>query len=367
MSFGEQVASSHEWGHAALASIVTYGLAATPECYMVWYSYHADRIPELRRQLNELKDSGDGVTADAVEALYERFFTTRDELRAIEEAGVRIDRALAELVDEVKLAGRETNSYGGTLNDLDARLQQEEATTERVVAIVSELRHETRKMGQRTTSLETRLNSSAEELDVLKKEVVNARREANTDALTGLANRRSFDWELSRCTEAAAREHGPLSLLMIDIDFFKSFNDRFGHQVGDIILKFVAKRLTETVGNAHFIARYGGEEFTVILTDEWLDQATSLADTIRAAICANRIHLRRRDLDVGTITISVGAAEYRHGEDPAEMVHRADRALFAAKRGGRNRVFSELDLPNDLCLGEPEVSSTERATEGMPT
>ncbi|MEO1019698.1 MAG: GGDEF domain-containing protein, partial [Pseudomonadota bacterium] len=184
-------------------------------------------------------------------------------------------------------------------------------------------------------------------------------REANTDALTKLANRRNFDWELSRSTEVAMRENGALTLLMIDIDFFKNFNDRFGHQVGDIILKFVAKRLVDSIGNSQFAARYGGEEFAVILTDEWLDAGVAIADQIRAAICANRIHLRRRDLDVGTITISIGAAEYRPGEAVAELVHRADRALYAAKQGGRNRVVSELDLAD----GQRESDLTAVAEE----
>lgn len=161
------------------------------------------------------------------------------------------------------------------------------------------------------------------------------------DGLTGIANRRYFDVALARELRRAQRVDGHLSLLLVDIDSFKAYNDHFGHQQGDTCLATVAQALAARLKRpADVAARYGGEEFAAILPDTSLGQAEHLANAIREHVMALALaHAPAAHWPV--ITLSIGVASY--GRDrldaPAALVAAADQALYAAKRAGRNRVI----------------------------
>ena len=155
---------------------------------------------------------------------------------------------------------------------------------------------------------------------------------ATTDGLTGLANRRHFDDALRMAHAAQFRSGHPLSLLMIDVDKFKSYNDTYGHQGGDDILQQVGRTLRQTVRAHELVARYGGEEFAVILPGAGPQEAMGLAERLRAAIESANWPQR-------AVTISLGAATSTDATcDPEELVHTADAALYQSKADGRNRA-----------------------------
>jgi diguanylate cyclase (GGDEF)-like protein len=160
--------------------------------------------------------------------------------------------------------------------------------------------------------------------------------ESRTDPLTGLANRRSFDEELVRRFDQWKRYKVPVALLMVDIDNFKRINDRYGHPVGDSALVWVAGIQLKAVRQMDVAARYGGEEFGIILPGTKLSDAANVAERLRATVAAKPY----RDGDVELpVTVSVGLAVTLSGDDPANLVKRADEALYSAKRDGRNRAF----------------------------
>jgi diguanylate cyclase len=161
-----------------------------------------------------------------------------------------------------------------------------------------------------------------------------------TDALTGLANRKLFDVEFYRMVNEAHNNKRPLSLLMVDIDYFKSFNDTYGHQVGDQVLKLVARTLKDGVKGRDLPARYGGEEFSVVLPETEVEGAIKLANTLREAVAAKEILNRSTGERLGKITMSVGAAQLAANEKTAELIERADAALYKAKHAGRNQVIA---------------------------
>ncbi|HEX6177411.1 MAG TPA: diguanylate cyclase [Thermoanaerobaculia bacterium] len=158
-----------------------------------------------------------------------------------------------------------------------------------------------------------------------------------TDGLTKLHNHRYFQDELARAFDESARYERPLSLAMIDIDYFKKVNDTYGHAVGDEILKAVASMYRDSVRSTDLVARYGGEEFAVMMPETALDDAITFAEKIRSIVESSAVPTRAGEL---TITVSIGVASVPHPaiHTAKELIVTADEALYRAKRSGRNQV-----------------------------
>jgi len=178
----------------------------------------------------------------------------------------------------------------------------------------------------------------------LQKELIETNRRLEllsiTDGLTKLNNHRFFQDELARAFEESERYERPLSLTMTDIDFFKKVNDTYGHAIGDEVLKSVSKLLKESARSTDLVARYGGEEFAVMMPETDLDDAIVFAEKIRALIADTPIETQAGSL---TVTISLGVASVPRSRihSAKDLIVAADKALYRAKKGGRNQVQAE--------------------------
>ena len=164
--------------------------------------------------------------------------------------------------------------------------------------------------------------------------MLDAQKQALTDALTGIGNRRAFDWELERCLGELCRHGDVCSVILLDLDHFKSINDSYGHDLGDEVLKGVSTVLRKTLRDADLAARCGGEEFGVILPRTSVSEAYSVADRVRESLAQAEWKMQGEALFV---TTSAGLAEVRPDDDESSLLRRADKSLYTAKRGGRNR------------------------------
>lgn len=167
---------------------------------------------------------------------------------------------------------------------------------------------------------------------------------AQEDALTGIANRRCFSAEAERAMHAVERSGQPLSLLLLDLDHFKDINDGHGHNVGDQVLTELVRRLREALRKADLPGRWGGEEFIVLLHSD-ADAAMAVAERVRRAVADTPFNTCHGPVNV---TLSGGCASYRPGDSLSRLVGRADRALYAAKHGGRNRILDAAQHPDTL-------------------
>lgn len=184
------------------------------------------------------------------------------------------------------------------------------------------------------------------------------RNQSIRDPLTGLFNRRYAEQTLERETIRARRESRPLALLMLDVDHFKTFNDRFGHDAGDLVLQEVAKVMRTSVRGSDMACRLGGEEFLVVLPAS-IEQARMKAEQIRQSV--QSLSLRHFGNALGSVTISIGVAVWPDcGDAVEELLRVADAALYAAKNGGRNRV--ELAPVRDRVEEAPELDAVSRTS-----
>jgi diguanylate cyclase len=276
------------------------------------------------------------LTDETTHALYHKHIADLDQ-ESSQRISASVAKIVAEVSDSTAQAGDQASSFGGALERWSMAMTQPQNAVAASGALAEVLR-DTHTMQGAIGALQARLEASRREAAELKDEVRRVRAESLVDALTGLSNRRAFDAAFRACLdEAQPGDAGPC-LLMVDIDHFKRVNDSYGHLVGDKVLHAVGRALQANIKGKDTASRYGGEEFAVLLPQTPLAGAARLAETLRATVASGRVKSVGSGETFGNITISVGAACYRAGESPSEFIARADRALYAAKTRGRNRV-----------------------------
>lgn len=332
-------------GHRTIDEIGRHTLPVSPQNYEVWLTYMTHSSPDLKQVVDKMLASGKPITAEDMEQLYERFFSTTHLSTQVMETGSRIAHEIADALDALKKAGATTERYGATLNVAADSLQNSTIDGDALKRLITVLASATTEMSKQNSNLSHKLAQSSQEMEKLRTSLRQARAEALTDALTGIANRKLFDETLRLRKEEADAEKTELSLLLCDIDHFKSFNDTWGHQTGDQVIRFVASALAKFALPDHLVARYGGEEFAVIMPRTTLKEAGRIADQIRSAIEAKRLVRRSTNETIGAVTVSFGGAIYAPGESVGQIITRADECLYMSKRNGRNRVTLETALP----------------------
>jgi diguanylate cyclase len=328
---------------AAFRVMQEHGVAPTPQNYTVWYAYASGANAEIRRLIDDLIAAGRPFTSEIAAELYARLVTDGQPLELLAGAHHGLDRLVRDIRRHIEDASATAGSFGDALAAFTSALGSG-GDVARARGLISGLLGETQRMAERNRTLEERLSKSASEVEELRQNLEAVRREALTDPLTGIPNRKHFDARLREAARDAMEGGEPLSLLIADIDHFKRFNDTYGHPVGDQVLRLVARTLTHSVKGRDTPARYGGEEFAVILPQTPLRGAAAVGEQIRVAIMRGRIVGKASRQAYGTVTLSLGAAQYRPGETLDDLVRRADAALYQAKRTGRNRLATEAML-----------------------
>ena len=248
---------------------------------------------------------------------------------------VRAPDELGDLAQGFNVMAATVQGQIETLRATDRELRARTAQLETANAALGEAKTAAEAL---SASLEVKVRERTEALETANRQLTEL---TVTDALTGLANRRHFDLALVEEWARAQRSGQPLALLMVDVDFFKPYNDHYGHQAGDDCLRRVAHFLRGAARRAgDLVARYGGEEFAVVAADTDLAAALSLAEAMRATVAAAAIPHAVTPVAGGTATVSIGVAVTvpKFGETPERLLLRADAALYLAKSQGRNRV-----------------------------
>ncbi len=319
---------------AAFGSIQSHGLAPVPCHYAVWFEHHSGGRPELTAALQAAVAAGT-VDEALMRDLHARFLEAMPEFSALSDALTRLSGTLSEAMGTMASHGADTAAFGDALDELSAAPVHD---SQRLRAALSHLADKAREMTRRSLAMGNRLADSTHQIENLRAELHDARRDALTDALTSLPNRRAFDERLEAMAATASDE--PLTLVLVDIDHFKRVNDQFGHPVGDALLRRTAATIRGCLPATGMAARFGGEEFAVLLPSTPPAAGFDQAEKTRLAVAAQRLALRSSGERLSDVTVSLGVATLLPGESVTEMVARADAALYRAKQEGRNRVCS---------------------------
>ncbi|HTP90401.1 MAG TPA: GGDEF domain-containing protein [Xanthobacteraceae bacterium] len=326
----------------ALGQIKALSLLASPRNFEVWYNYATGYNQALNQIINKTIEQNGTLTEAELEQIYTNYIATN-------RIGERLDSVNARALDEIKqvldmigAAAGTATSYSESLAEASEKLAGAK-DSEALRLVIERLVYVTKEMESNNKKLEARLSTSRQEIEQLQKNLELARSESLTDPLTTLSNRKYFDVALDQAITDAKLKKEPLTLLMTDIDHFKSFNDKFGHLTGDQVLRLVALSVKQNVKGQDVAARYGGEEFAVALPNTTLQSAITVADHIRRSVMTKELVKRSTGERLGRVTISIGAAVLNPQDTPQSLLERADRCLYAAKRNGRNRVVCEAD------------------------
>ncbi len=330
------------FAEVALGQIKSLRQTAVPRNYEIWYVYATGYNSALNKIINETLARNGKLTEADLEQIYETYLSQIKTTDRIDKVGARVIGEIDDVMTLIEDALGMSASYDNTLSGATAELSVAQ-NRDQVKTIVQSLTKSTREMRETNTALRDRLRLSKSEISDLQQSLEAIRAESLTDPLTGLGNRKYFDRSIDVAVENALASGEPLSLLMFDIDHFKSFNDSYGHLTGDQVLRLVGMSLKQTIKGQDITARYGGEEFAVVLPNTALRQALTVADHIRRAVMAKELKKKSTGEILGRVTISVGVSMLKPGDDTDSLIERADACLYAAKRNGRNRVICEAD------------------------
>lgn len=334
----QQISRHWDYAEATLKALRERGLRPTPELYHVWFVYFAEENPEILRVIDAVQASGDDLAEDTLLQLYYRYIFDRQAADFLQR-GMEDFSELVENSDECLMTARAgLRGYGELLQKSAKTLKKHKE----IAPVIAEIAEKTDDMHQTIDNLHKRLDSYLNRVALLQRELDETRERSYTDGLTRVSNRMHFEEQLTLLAAEYDKSDTPepFCVMMVDLDQFKSVNDRFGHRIGDEILVLIASMLKANIKGRDIVARYGGDEFAILLPQTPLADAMSLAQDMSKRIAAREIKAKNSGTSYGQMTVSVGAAEYIAGEGGAKLIDRADSALYRAKKDGRNRHFA---------------------------
>ena len=329
----------------ALQLMAEHKVPASPQNFEVWFTFARGTLPELSKTIKILLASRRPLDDETNRSLYINYIGAPPDWDAKHgQISADLHKVLRAAQD---FLASSLNDSRKQAVDLDAVASQiNEGIDPRTV--VKALMTELSKSVARASALEAQFSASLHELDNVRDKLTETEARAKIDPLTGLSNRRALE-EFIRRSQMSAMETGePLSVLLMDIDYFKKFNDQYGHQFGDEVLRLISSVLRNGLRKGDLAVRYGGEELLGILPGADLEVCFSVAERIRKAIARRQIRRRETGDILGSITVSIGVSQFVPGEPLDELIARGDRALYAAKQSRRNRTVTERDLRDSV-------------------
>lgn len=342
--YKENFNEAAEYLRLALPLMKKNGMPANPINYSIWYEFVSGTNKKLNEIIENALEENKPFTTEYCKKLYsdyvlggspEKYQKLSANLKSL------VNQTLTEIEETSQKTSQCTSNFADQSNKLANVNDPNDAK-----AVIKEVLRETQQLTQISRDLNGKLHQTNKEVESLREELKNMKEMANTDALTGLLNRRALDREINNLFDPARSRPSTICLLLLDLDHFKKINDKHGHIVGDKVLRYTAVLLKQFLKNGEIAARYGGEEMAMLLPYSTREKAMDRANQIREALSKGRLKRKDNGESIGQITISIGISELRDDDTVDSFIHRADLGLYKAKENGRNQVIDGSELAN---------------------
>ena len=339
MKYKESIEEAAEFTRLAIPLLAKHQLPVDPTNFAVSYEYVSGKNKNLVSAIDGLEKKGSTLTPEVSEELY-RFYLEENDAPELGKMRESLRRILSEILGQIVTASDDTEQFRNILHKYSGSLV-DSASPSAIRDIVNSVMDETKGMEKSNKLLEDKLKSNAHEMEKLRIELYKAKEEALIDSLTQLSNRKAFSQKFEQSIKMIEESNGELSVLLIDIDFFKKVNDTHGHLVGDEILRLVATAMKESVKGKDMVSRFGGDEFSILLPETSIQGAVIVASNLIKLLGSKKLKRKSTGESIDKVTLSIGATSYKAGEPLDEFIKRADDALYFSKQNGRNRVTSD--------------------------
>ncbi|MFT6122031.1 MAG: diguanylate cyclase [Oleiphilaceae bacterium] len=317
-------------------------IPTTPDNYAIWYEYVSGKNTKLVDAIHVLDKQHASFSDNVLRELYITHIANAHQA-AVNQLSASVKKIINDFLTKIASEGEGLSNYAHTLSDFSKKVEGVDDIND-IKHLISHILEETQKQENSTQNMQTSLEKITEEMKSLRAEVAKLNAEATTDSLTKINNRRAFDMEVDNCVSNSKLQEKPLCILFIDLDHFKIFNQKFSHTIGDKVLRFVATLLKNNIKGSDFVARFSGEQFIILLPETEYTDALIVAENIRDRLSKQTLSDSAEKIELGTITASIGVADYKFGTSAENLIRTADKCMREAKRSGRNQVVGEKDL-----------------------
>jgi diguanylate cyclase len=321
-----------------LDEMLSTGRPVTPLHFEFWFTYNSGRNAALNAAVEEMIATQGAISAEQVEALYERHLSPWRLSDGCDAITGRLSDQLQELSASLDEAIGASAANRKSLVAEARNLSASGVTLQRAIQSVDRLMQSAREGKARHAVLEAKLDLAKREIGALQKQLDVVREESQAEPVTSLIGRGRFDRALAKAADKAARDSEPLALMIVDLDYFDSFNERFGRKIGDEVLRAIGILLRSHLRRTDIVGRFGDDEFAALLPSTGIDEAVKLADRFRQVLMTNELARNSTGTLSGRLTASISIAGHVAQDNAERLLKRALVGLKIAKKEGRNRV-----------------------------
>lgn len=330
--YNELMSSSGKISRQALMVLRDLEIPNIPACYHVAYELCEDSSSTLKKQMELNKGERGKVLSDVQNIYYELIAQPQE--KELQKFADRFHQLVSSTSSSVNLGQKHLADYANYLKEIRPFLEPDSGAD--VLNVTTLLIKETESVRLHAKEMENKLQSANLQIEQLKDKHSQMKELVRRDSLTGVLNRTGLNDAFSQAE--AISDNFPMAVLVADIDRFKVFNDKYGHLVGDSVLKVVSNSLQKNIKGIDIIARVGGEEFIILLMKTNEKDALKVAEKLRLIIEQLRIKKRKSEEYIDRCTLSIGIAQLQKDEEVYDAIEQADKAMYQAKKRGRNRV-----------------------------